>query len=95
CKVEPLFKIGSGAFSPPPKVESAFVRLLPYVAWPFPLTDPARFAKFVSQAFSHRRKTLRNALQGLADETAIRAAGLDPKARPETLSAADYARLSG
>ncbi|MGH8378294.1 MAG: ribosomal RNA small subunit methyltransferase A, partial [Gammaproteobacteria bacterium] len=94
CTVAPLFKIGSGAFSPPPKVESAFVRLLPHAAPPFPLTDPARFARFVSQAFSHRRKTLRNALQGLADEAAIRAAGLDPAARPETLSAADYARLA-
>ncbi|MGH8307134.1 MAG: 16S rRNA (adenine(1518)-N(6)/adenine(1519)-N(6))-dimethyltransferase RsmA [Gammaproteobacteria bacterium] len=94
CKVEPLFKIGSGAFSPPPKVESAFVRLLPYASSPFPLTDPARFARLVSQAFSHRRKTLRNALQGLADEAAIRAADLNPADRPETLSAADYARLA-
>ncbi|MGH8335607.1 MAG: 16S rRNA (adenine(1518)-N(6)/adenine(1519)-N(6))-dimethyltransferase RsmA, partial [Gammaproteobacteria bacterium] len=59
CTVAPLLKIGSGAFSPPPKVESAFVRLLPHAAPPFPLTDPARFARFVSQAFSHRRKTLR------------------------------------
>ncbi|MGA9851371.1 MAG: 16S rRNA (adenine(1518)-N(6)/adenine(1519)-N(6))-dimethyltransferase RsmA [Gammaproteobacteria bacterium] len=94
CRVEPLFSIGSGAFRPPPKVESAFVRLIPHAALLFPLTDPARFAQFVSQAFSHRRKTLRNALQGLADEAAIRIAGLDPAARPETLSASDYARLA-
>jgi len=94
CAVKPLFNIGAGAFTPPPKVESTFVRLIPLPHAPFPLSDPARFATLVSQAFSRRRKTLRNALRGLADESAIRRAGLDPAARPETLSAADYARLA-
>jgi 16S rRNA (adenine1518-N6/adenine1519-N6)-dimethyltransferase len=93
CKVEPLFNIGPGAFRPPPKVDSAFVRLIPYAAPPFPIADRARYAALVTQAFSHRRKTLKNALAGLVDETAIIAAGIDPKTRPETLSAADYARL--
>ena len=95
CKVEPLFNIGSGAFRPPPKVESSFVRLTPHVTAPFPIPDRKRYAALVTQAFSHRRKTLKNALTGLVDETGIRAAGIDPKARPETLSAADYARLAG
>lgn len=95
CKVEPLFDIGPGAFRPPPKVHSAFVRLIPHMAAPFPLPDPARFARVVTQAFSHRRKTLKNALTGLVDESTIVAAGIDPKARPETLSAADFARLAG
>lgn len=94
CKVQPLFNIGSGAFRPPPKVESSFVRLTPHLAPPFPIPDPARFARIVTGAFSHRRKTLRNALAGLVDEAAIRAAGIDPGARPETLSAEDYARLT-
>ncbi|MHB8425590.1 MAG: 16S rRNA (adenine(1518)-N(6)/adenine(1519)-N(6))-dimethyltransferase RsmA [Gammaproteobacteria bacterium] len=95
CRVEPLFTIGAGAFTPAPKVESAFVRLVPCVTPAFPVGDPVRFAVLVNQAFSRRRKTLKNALQGLADEAAIRAAGLDPAQRPETLSAADYARLAG
>ncbi len=93
CKVEPLFNIGPGAFRPPPKVDSAFVRLTPYAAPPFSIPDRARYAAVVTQAFSHRRKTLKNALAGLVDETVIIAAGIDPKTRPETLSAADYARL--
>jgi 16S rRNA (adenine1518-N6/adenine1519-N6)-dimethyltransferase len=93
CKVEPLFNIGPGAFRPPPKVDSAFVRLTPYVAPPFAIADRSRYAMVVTQAFSHRRKTLKNAVAGLVDEAAIVAAGLDPKARPETLSAADFARL--
>ena len=94
CKVEPLFNIGSGAFRPPPKVESSFVRLTPHEAPPFPITDPARFAQVVTQAFSHRRKTLRNALMGLVDAEAMVRAGIDPQARPETLSPGDYAQLS-
>jgi 16S rRNA (adenine1518-N6/adenine1519-N6)-dimethyltransferase len=93
CKVEPLFNIGPGAFRPPPKVDSSFVRLTPFTAPPFLIPDRIRYARVVTQAFSHRRKTLKNALAGLVDETAIIAAGIDPKTRPETLSAADYARL--
>lgn len=94
CKVERLFNIGSGAFRPPPKVESSFVRLTPYTVAPFPIADRERYGRVVTAAFSHRRKTLRNALSGLVDEAAIRAAGIDPQARPETLSAGDFAKLS-
>ncbi|MGH8400016.1 MAG: ribosomal RNA small subunit methyltransferase A, partial [Gammaproteobacteria bacterium] len=94
CRVEPLFNIGAGAFSPPPKVESAFVRLTPHASPPFPIDDPVRYAQLVTQAFSHRRKTLRNALRETVDEAQIRAAGIDPGTRPETISPADYARLS-
>ena len=92
-RVEKLFKVGPGAFRPPPKVDSAVVRLTPYATPPFPLPDPARFAKLVTAAFTKRRKTLRNAVKGMVDEAAILAAGVDPQARPETLSAADFARL--
>ena len=95
CKVEKLFNIGSGAFRPPPRVESSFVRLTPYATAPFPIADWERYGRVVTAAFSHRRKTLRNALAGLVDEAAIRAAGIDPQVRPETLSAADFAKLSG
>lgn len=93
CKVEPLFNIGPGAFRPPPKVDSAFVRLTPFAAPPFPIPDRVRYARIVTQAFSHRRKTLKNALAGLVDEAAMIAGGIDPKARPETLSASDFAKL--
>ena len=95
CQVEPLFNIGPGAFRPPPKVDSAFVRLSPYREPPFPMQDRTRYAEVVTRAFSHRRKTLKNALAGLVEEAEIISAGLDPKARPETLSAEEFARLSG
>ena len=92
-RVEKLFRVGPGAFRPPPKVDSAVVRLVPYATPPFPLPDPQRFAALVTAAFTKRRKTLRNAVKGLVDEDAMRAAGVDPQARPETLAAADFAKL--
>jgi 16S rRNA (adenine1518-N6/adenine1519-N6)-dimethyltransferase len=93
AKVEKLFKVGPGAFKPPPKVDSAIVRLVPHTTPPFPLPDPARFAALVARAFTMRRKTLRNALKGMVDEATMVAAGIDPQARPETLSAEQFARL--
>ncbi len=94
CRVEPLFAIGRGAFSPPPQVESAFVRLTPYAQPPVAVRDEQRFAALVRQAFSQRRKMLRNTLHGLLSVADIEAAGIDPGTRPETLSLADFAALS-
>ena len=83
-RMKKLFNVGSGAFRPPPKVESAVVRLEP-------LEKPLQVdEELLRRAFSARRKTLRNALPG-AD---FAAAGIDPTLRPENLSPADYARLS-
>ena len=94
CQVELLFTIGSGAFLPPPKVESAFVRLLPWSQPPVQVGDERNFALLVRQAFSQRRKTLRNTLAGLLTPAAIQAAGVDPGVRPETLGLAEFAALS-
>jgi 16S rRNA (adenine1518-N6/adenine1519-N6)-dimethyltransferase len=94
CRVAPLFDIGPGAFRPPPRVWSSVVRLEPWPEPPFALPDPARFAELVRRAFGQRRKTLRNALAGLVDEDAIRAAGCDPGVRAETLPPEVFARLA-
>jgi 16S rRNA (adenine1518-N6/adenine1519-N6)-dimethyltransferase len=83
-----LFNVAPGAFRPPPKVESAVVRLVPLPG----VVIPGGFADIVRQAFSARRKTLRNAL-GLPAET-FAALGLDPTLRPENLSPADYLRIT-
>ena len=93
-RVEPLFDIGTGAFSPPPKVVSTFFALHPHAAPPFEIADHATFARVVFAAFSQRRKTLRNSLSGLLDAAAIAAAGVDPGARPETLFPAQFAALA-
>ena len=94
CRAEQLFRVGRGAFQPPPAVESAFVRIVPHASPPFPLPDRARFARVVAAAFSQRRKTLRNALRGVVDAVAFAAAGVDPGRRPETLSPTEFARLA-
>lgn len=94
CRVEHLFDIGPGAFRPPPRVWSSVVRLEPWPEPPFEVPDAARFAEVVRRAFGQRRKTLRNALAGLVDEDAIRAAGCDPGVRAETLPPAAFARLA-
>lgn len=86
--------VGPGAFRPPPKVTSAVVRMLPRPASERLARDENRFAAVVAAAFTKRRKTLRNALAGVLDEAAIRAAGVDPTLRPEVLDVADYVRLA-
>ena len=94
CRVTKLFNVGPGAFNPAPKVESAVARLVPHARPPVQVDDYPHFAKLISQAFSQRRKTLRNALRNYLGSEQIEATGVDPGARPETLSLLDYARLS-
>jgi len=84
-RMKKLFNVSKGAFRPPPKVESAVVRLEP-LAQILHLDED-----LLRRAFSARRKTLRNALPGI-DFAAL---GIDPGLRPENLSPQDYARLSG
>jgi 16S rRNA (adenine1518-N6/adenine1519-N6)-dimethyltransferase len=91
--VERLFDVGPGAFQPPPKVWSAVARLTVRPGPPFPVS-PA-FAAVVAAAFSHRRKTLRNALRGLAAAEQIESCGVDPSARPETVSPALFNAIAG
>jgi len=79
-----LFNVGSGAFKPPPRVDSAVVRLQPLEKI-LPIDE-----NLLRKAFSARRKTLRNALPGI-DFAAL---GIDPGLRPENLSPEDYLRLS-
>lgn len=94
CRAEALFRVGRGAFQPPPAVDSAVVRLVPHAADPFPLPDRPRFARLVATAFSMRRKTLRNSLRGLVGADQFAAAGIDADRRPETLSPAEFAALA-
>ncbi len=94
CRVEPLFDVGGGAFTPPPQVTSTVVRLTPHATPPVPISDYERFARLVACAFSHRRKTLANALDGWVDGTQIQALGIDPRCRPEQIDLAGFARLS-
>ena len=98
-RVDKLFVVPPGAFRPPPKVDSAIVRLVPLASGAVAYRDPGVFAEVVARAFGQRRKTLRNTLKGLADEALFAALGIDAGRRGETLSVAEFAaitnRLSG
>ena len=94
CELERIFAIGSGAFSPAPGVESAVVRVRPRPRAPLEPAIRDRFDAIVRSCFSKRRKTLRNALRGLCETSTIAAAGLDPRARPETLTIDEFLCLA-
>lgn len=94
CAIEDLFHIGPEAFDPPPKVDSAVVRLVPYQQLPFCAQSESAFAFIVKQSFSMRRKTLRNNLKGFISGEQIEACRIDPSTRAETLSVADFVALS-
>jgi len=86
-----LFRVAAGAFRPPPKVESAVVRLSPLAPAARAEVDYARLSKLVAAAFSARRKKLKNALPLEAAE--FTALALDSNLRPENLSPEDYVRV--
>jgi 16S rRNA (adenine1518-N6/adenine1519-N6)-dimethyltransferase len=96
---ETLFRVAPGAFSPPPSVESAVVRITPRPAPAVAPDEEDRFRIFVQQAFGMRRKQMRRVVRSVlsvppdrADELLAMAA-IDPEARPETLSPEQFARL--
>lgn len=92
--VERLFRVAPGSFRPAPQVDSAVVRLIPLQPLPQAARDYRRFARLVAEAFSHRRKTLRNALRDSVPPQAFEAAGIEPGLRPEMLGVADFVRLA-
>jgi 16S rRNA (adenine1518-N6/adenine1519-N6)-dimethyltransferase len=94
CHVTPLFTVPPGAFRPPPKVDSAVVRMVPRDPSTIGVRDPAKLEAVVRDAFGQRRKTLRNALSQQCDAAAIEAAGVRPDARAEQIDVASFVRLA-
>jgi 16S rRNA (adenine1518-N6/adenine1519-N6)-dimethyltransferase len=100
CDVEVAMRVPSGAFRPPPQVESAVLHLRVLGAPRVPLADERRFRAVVRAAFSQRRKTLANAVSGglgIGPEEVRRAAeaeGIDPGRRAETLTIPEFASLA-
>jgi len=88
-----IFDVGPDAFTPPPKVWSSVVAFKPRPTPLGPTVAEDAFEALVRQAFSQRRKTLRNTLKGICSESVILEAGLDPQTRPEKVSVEDFARL--
>jgi 16S rRNA (adenine1518-N6/adenine1519-N6)-dimethyltransferase len=97
-EMEWLLDVPPQSFDPPPKVDSAVVRLSPRLAAERPpeltVADEELFAKVVMAAFGQRRKMLRNTLKELASEELLVQAGIAPTARAEDLGVLDYVRLT-
>lgn len=86
CDVESLFEVPPEAFFPRPKVQSAIVRITPRSELYRPECSRERLSRLVQLAFAQRRKTLRNNVKDVLDDSAIEALGINPDCRAETLS---------
>ena len=99
CQVEYLLTVPKGAFNPPPKVTSAVFRLTPFQEKPLVAQDEKLFSLIVRETFNHRRKTLRAIFKSVGllpalSEDDFCDVGINPQARPETLTVADFVRLA-
>lgn len=94
CATEWLFDVPPESFDPVPKVMSSIVRLVPHTEPPVQVDDLAKLNTVVTNAFSQRRKTLRNALKKLIAEQTMIELGIDPNLRAENISLRDFAKLS-
>lgn len=99
AKAETLFSVAAGSFSPPPKVESAVVRITP-LAEPLIMKEEERpYRTLVQSSFSMRRKQMRRVLRSVMNVSAeeadkvLESIGVDPQTRPETLTPAQFALL--
>ncbi len=93
CETQALFEVPPYAFQPAPKVNSAILRLLPKTRFEDRIMDFSLYEKLVRQAFSQRRKTLKNTLKDLCSVQQIEQAGLQPGQRAEELSIEDFVNL--
>ena len=93
CRVESLFIVRPGSFTPTPRVDSAVARLTPDPDRRARIIDEKAFSRIVAQAFNQRRKRLANALRNMLSEAQIESIGVDPGTRAETLDVDAYIRL--
>jgi 16S rRNA (adenine1518-N6/adenine1519-N6)-dimethyltransferase len=92
--LEWLLDVPPTAFNPPPKVNSAVVRLIPKTPAEIVPLNENLFARVVAAAFSQRRKTLRNTLGSLLTADDFSTLGIDSGKRAENLALADYEAIT-
>ncbi|MEO7031957.1 MAG: 16S rRNA (adenine(1518)-N(6)/adenine(1519)-N(6))-dimethyltransferase RsmA, partial [Herbaspirillum sp.] len=90
--MELLFVVPPTAFEPPPRVESAIVRMIP-IANPL-VCDEKQLQQVVQKAFSQRRKVIRNCLAGMFTEAELIDVGVNPQARPEAVPMEQFVGLA-
>jgi 16S rRNA (adenine1518-N6/adenine1519-N6)-dimethyltransferase len=99
ARVENVLSVPASAFRPPPKVESAVVRLTPLARSIVPLESLPSFRTFVQAAFGQRRKQMQRVLRSVrglsADQTGVilERAGIESTARPEVVTPEEFAKL--
>lgn len=89
-----LFEVGPEAFSPPPRVDSAFIRIVPYPTPPFAALDFTVFSQVVKEAFSYRRKTLANSLKKLVSAEQLEKLNINPHDRPQQITVENFVKIS-
>ena len=94
CQCQYLFDVAPGCFTPPPKVDSAIIRLLPRIQAEFEIGDIDLFSKIVQSAFGQRRKTISNSLKSIVSSDIFELSGINKKLRAENLSGHDFAQLT-
>ena len=92
--MEHLVHVPKESFDPEPKVESSFVRLIPHDNYTFVANNIDQFGKIVKEAFSQRRKTIRNTLKNFMDANDFENIDINPQLRAENLSVSDFVKIS-
>ncbi|MDE2260213.1 MAG: 16S rRNA (adenine(1518)-N(6)/adenine(1519)-N(6))-dimethyltransferase RsmA [Betaproteobacteria bacterium] len=92
--MDALLEVPPEAFSPPPKVDSSVVRLIPKSPTERHAKNEGRLEQVVMQAFSQRRKMLRSTLKGLIPETTLIKLDIDPTRRAETLTLDEFVGIA-
>ncbi|MFS1862474.1 16S rRNA (adenine(1518)-N(6)/adenine(1519)-N(6))-dimethyltransferase RsmA [Vibrio lentus] len=94
CKVTPVLEVPPTAFVPPPKVDSAVVRLQPYEVLPYPAKDLKWLDRVCREGFNQRRKTVRNCYKSLIDKEVLEELGVNPGMRPENLTLEQFVDMA-
>jgi 16S rRNA (adenine1518-N6/adenine1519-N6)-dimethyltransferase len=94
CQIIPVLQVPPSAFNPPPKVDSAVVRLVPHQQKPVSLLNEDTLHTVCAQAFNQRRKTIRNSLKESLNEQQLIDLDINPELRAENLSLEQYAKIA-
>ncbi|GAC33728.1 16S rRNA (adenine(1518)-N(6)/adenine(1519)-N(6))-dimethyltransferase RsmA [Paraglaciecola polaris] len=94
CQIMPVIHVPPEAFNPPPKVDSAIVRLIPHKVKPVSVISEDSLNKVCAQAFNQRRKTIRNSLKESLNEAQLMSLDINPDLRAENLSLAQFGQIA-
>ena len=94
CQCQYLFDVAPESFTPPPRVDSAVIRMTPHPEPPVNTGSFQLFSEIVKAAFNQRRKTIANSLKAIVTTETFDICGIDSRMRAENLTQQDFARLT-